>query len=93
MITENNIIDAQDDEINGFTQDYKHKHVFRTTMTQPTGDALITNMSVDDAYDKTYTMTLSEDWRTDNCEIIAFVNLVNGQQKEILQVESAYVEE
>ena len=93
MITENNIIDAQDVENVGIVEDYKHKHVFRTTMTQPTGDPLVTNMAVGDTYDKTYTMTLSADWKTVDCEIIAFVNLIDGQKKEILQVESAHVEE
>jgi hypothetical protein len=93
MITENNIIDAQDVENVGIVEDYKHKHVFRTTMTQPTGDPLVTNMAVGDTYDKTYTMTLSADWKTVDCEIIAFVNLIDGQKKEILQVESAHVED
>lgn len=93
MVTENNIIDAQDVENVGIVEDYKHKHVFRTTMTQSTGDPLVTDMSVGDTYDKTYTMTLSDEWKTADCEIIAFVNLVNGQKKEILQVESAHVED
>lgn len=93
MITENNIVDAQDVENVGIVEDYKHKHVFRTTMTQSTGDPLVTNMAVGDIYDKTYTMTLSEDWKTVDCEIIAFVNLVDGQKKEILQVESSHVED
>lgn len=93
MITENNIIDPQDDEINGFTPDYNHKHVFRTTLTNSTGDPLVTNMSEGDSYDETYTMTLSEDWKTADCEIIAFVNLIDGQKKEILQVESTHVED
>ncbi len=93
MITENNIVDPQDDEVNGFIQDYNHKHVFRTTMTEPKGDLLQTNMSVGDSYDKTYSMTLPEGWKTEDCEVIAFVNLINGQKKEILQVESAHVEE
>lgn len=93
MIAENNIIDAQDVENVGIVEDYKHKHVFRTTMTQPTGDPLITNMSEGDSYDKTYTMTLEDDWKIEDCEIIAFVNLIDGQQKEILQVESAHVED
>ena len=93
MVTENNIIDAQDVENVGIVEDYKHKHVFRTTMTNPTGDPLVTDMSVGDTYDKTYSMVLKDEWKTADCEIIAFVNLVNGQKKEILQVESAHVEE
>ncbi len=93
MITENNIVDPQDDELNGFTQDYNHKHVFRTTMTEPKGDLLVTDMSIGDSYDKTYSMTLSDGWKIADCEIIAFVNLIDGQKKEILQVESSHVED
>jgi len=93
MVTENNIVDAQDVENVGIVEDYKHKHVFRTTMTQPTGDPLMTNMSVDETYSKTYSMTLEDNWKLEDCEVIAFVNLVNGQEKEILQVESAHVED
>lgn len=93
MVTENNIVDAQDVENVGIVDDYKHKHVFRATMTEPKGDPLVTDISTGDNYDKTYTMTLSEDWKIADCKVIAFVNLIDGQKKEILQVESAKVEE
>jgi hypothetical protein len=93
MVTENNIIDAQDVENVGIVDDYKHKHVFRATMTEPKGDPLVTGITAGDNYDETYTMTLSEDWKIEDCEIIAFVNLIDGQKKEILQVESAHVED
>lgn len=93
MITENNIIDAQDVENVGIVENYKHKHVFRTTMTQPTGDPLVTNLSKGESYDETYTMTLSTDWKTADCEIIAFVNLIDGQKKEVLQAETTHVKD
>lgn len=93
MVAENNIIDPQDDEVNGFTQDYNHKHVFRTTMTEPTGDPLVSNMSQGDSYDRSYSLTLDDGWKIKDCEVIAFVNLINGQEKEILQVDASKVED
>ena len=92
MITESNIVDAQlDDQQGGLVLDYVHKHAFRGMMTEFDGEAFATNMTKGANYDITKTMTLPEEWNPAECEIIAFVNLVNGEEKEILQVESAHV--
>ena len=93
MIVENNIVDPQIKEGVGVIDDYNHKHVFRKTMTNPTGDQLITNLSIGDSYDENYSMILSEDWKPENCEIIAFVSLIDGQSKEVLQTDLEHVED
>lgn len=93
MIVENNIIDPQIKDGVGIIDDYSHKHVFRKTMTQTTGDQLITNLSKGESYDVDYSMIFSEDWKSENCEIIAFVSLINGQIKEVLQADSEHVED
>lgn len=94
IITESNIVDAQlDDAQGGLVEDYVHKHVFRDAITEYDGEAIATNMSQGDNYDITKTLVLPDEWNSVECEVIAFVNLVNGEQKEILQVESVHVEE
>lgn len=94
MISESNIVNAQlDDAQGGLVLDYVHNHAFRTTMTNFDGDAFSTQMNKGDNYDVTVgSITLPEDWKPENCEIIAFVNLIDGQNKEVLQVESVHVE-
>ena len=95
MISESNIVNAQlDDAQGGLVLDYVHNHAFRTTMTNFDGDAFATQMNKGDNYDVTLgSITLPEDWKSEDCEIIAFVNLIDGQSKEVLQVESAHVED
>ncbi|MEM6966169.1 MAG: Omp28-related outer membrane protein [Bacteroidota bacterium] len=96
MVTETGIIDPQLDESAGLILDYKHKHVFRATLTNTKGDPLGTDMAEGDAYDVTKSIIIPdgpEGWIPENCEIIAFVNLVNGQNKEVLQVEATQVQD
>ena len=93
MITESNIVDAQldDQAASGIVLDYVHKHAFRTTMTNFDGEKFTDQMAEGDNYSMTKTMTLPEEWVVAECEIIAFVNLIDGQNKEVLQAGSAHV--
>lgn len=93
LIVENDIVDPQNKEGVGIIDDYNHKHVFRKTMTNPTGDQISASLSTGESYDVDYSMILSEDWKPENCEIIAFVNLIDGQSKEVLQADSEHVED
>lgn len=93
MVTETGIVDPQLDESAGLILDYTHKHVFRATLTATKGDRLATDMVEGDTYDVTRSIILPEDWIAENCEIIAFVNLVDGQEKEVLQVEATEVQD
>jgi len=94
MISESNIVDAQLDQAQGgLVLDYVHKHAMRTILTKFDGDSFATRLAAEENYDLTYTTTIPENWKAENCEIIAFVNLVDGQNKEILQVEEAHVED
>jgi len=94
MVTESNIVDAQlDSEQGGLVEDYVHKHAFRGAMTEFDGEAIGINVVQGANYDITKTMTIPEEWNSAECEIIAFVNLVNGENKEVLQVESTHVED
>ncbi len=93
MITESNIVDAQldDQAASGIVLDYVHKHAFRTTMTNFDGEKFSDQMSEGDNYSVTKTMTLPEEWVAAECEIVAFVNLIDGQNKEVLQARSTHV--
>jgi hypothetical protein len=92
LITESNIVDSQEVLDVGVVENYVHNHVLKTTMTESTGDNLAINLMNGATYEKNYSMILPDDWDESNCEVIAFVNLIDGQQKEILQVESTQVE-
>lgn len=93
MIIESNIVDAQLDEQapSGIVLDYVHKHAFRTTMTNFNGEKFTDQLNEGENYNMKKTMTLPEEWVASECEIIAFVNLIDGQNKEVLQVESTHV--
>ena len=94
MITENNIEDAQETPGAGIVLDYNHKHVFRTTMTNYDGDSFATQLNVGDNYDESYSMILPEEWDAAECEVIAFVSLVDGDEyKEVLQAAEVHVED
>jgi len=95
MVSESNIVNAQlDSNQGGLVVDYVHKHAFRTTMTNFDGDGLGDKLDEGENYDVTKTMTLPDEWVPENCEVIAFVHLINGpEDKQVLQVESAHVED
>ena len=94
MITENNIVDAQETPGAGLILDYNHKHVFRTTMTNYDGDSFATEMNAGDNYSQSYSMTIPDEWKVEDCEVIAFVALVQGDDnKEVLQAAQEHVED
>jgi hypothetical protein len=93
MITENNIVDAQDTESDGLVEDYVHKHVFRKTMTASKGDLIVSNLMNGESYEENYSMILPEEWNDDNCKVVAFMSLIDGENKEVLQVGSEGVED
>ena len=93
LVKESNIINAQRTS-SGVVEDYNHKHVFRTTLTDYAGDSFASEMNAGDNYDKTYEMILPEEWKASNCDVIAFVSLVReNTDKEVLQAEQVSVED
>jgi thiol-disulfide isomerase/thioredoxin len=95
-VTESNIVDLQlDGRVSGSdpVPDYVHKHAFRDALTKFDGQSVATNISRGENYNVTLgTFTLPEEWVSENCKVIAFVSLVNGQEKEVLQAESKPME-
>lgn len=88
MLTENNIIDAQDDQ-NTIIDDYKHKHVLREIITNFDGDQFAVTLERNRPFTKSYTYTVPKDdtdlWNDDNMEVIAFIANTEGETEEVLQ--------
>lgn len=83
MITENDIIDAQDDT-SGLIEDYKHKHVFRTMLSNVAGNpiaAQASGMNVQESF----TFNIPPEWNADKCKVVAFVHRA-APDLEVLQV-------
>jgi len=92
MIIENGIIDLQD-TLEGKVEDYKHKHVLRTTITNPTGKSVPTSeLIVGQPFDLSFSYDLPVEWNADNCSIIAFLHL-GGAQNDVLQAIGADIVE
>lgn len=93
MIVESDIVDPQLKEGEGLVLDYNHKHVLRTLITNTQGDPIGTNMTSGSNYDETKIMNLTDGWNSEKCDVIAFVNLIDGENKEVLQAESTDIED
>lgn len=93
VIAENKIIDPQDDD-GVIVLDYEHNHVFRDALTAPTGDVLGSSFATGEVVTRNFSYTLpAEDgwWVADNCEIIAFAHLSEGDERRVLQAVKADV--
>ncbi len=65
--------------------EYIHRHVLRTALTAPTGDALGEPLKADALIPRSYTFTIPAEWNVDNCSVVAFVHHGGTPDKEILQ--------
>jgi len=96
MIAESNIVNAQDDQSQGgVVVDYVHKHVFRETLTNFDGN-IIAASGLEKAGNYSFSIdgfVLPDDWKYEDCEIIAFVNEIEGQNKEVLQAEAKKIKD
>jgi hypothetical protein len=84
VITENNITDTQIVPIDGIIDDYVHNHVLRKSLTAFDGDILANSLDADESFAKNFTFTLPNEWKAENCSVIAFVHLA-GTNKLVLQ--------
>lgn len=93
LIKESKVVDYQLTPDEGKKSDYEHNHILRKIITTTTGDAIVLNPLASQTYSLDYTYTIPEQYVPENCEIVAFVNLVSqtGPEKEVLQAESAHV--
>lgn len=81
-IVESNIIAKQID--NGVTvENYNHKHMLRADVNTPWGD-LMTTSQVGEKETFSYNYTLSNDWKENDCEVVAFIYM-EGPDYEVAQ--------
>ncbi|MEN9610023.1 MAG: hypothetical protein RLZZ628_837 [Bacteroidota bacterium] len=89
LITENNVLDAQLTS-NGKKLDYNHQHILRKIVTNFDGNVL-ENLSTGNLVEKSFQLTLPAAWKSNACNIVAFVSH-SGGTKEVLQVGETAVE-
>ncbi len=92
MITEDNIIDAQEDQKGNIMTDYVHMHVLRDMVTATTGDQILKDISEIKAgrvFIKSFRYKVPEgkDWNVDNLNIVAFVHNNESGDREVQQAE------
>lgn len=92
LITESNIFDYQTTP-SGSVYDYNHKHVLRGYITPFNGQALSENLTLGTAIQRQFTYTLPENWKPEDCHVIAFVHKTSNTDKSIIQVEEIDVAE
>jgi len=91
VMTESGIVDGQITP-EGWKQEYVHKHLYRGAISNFDGEVLGSSFSLGDGFEKSYNFTIPDEWNAANCELIVYLHY-NEEQKEILQVESAHLEE
>ncbi len=99
MLTQNHIEDAQEDP-NEVLEDYVHNHVLRTMLTEAKGDIIQKDLTENVAENFNFSFTLPKDedleemeapWVAEEVEVIAFVNVIEGSDKHIIQVEASHI--
>lgn len=71
-VMENGIVGPQYSGSN-IVRDYVHNHVLRTSLTGDWGVNIADSFIPDDEYSATFSITLSEDWKAENCQVIGFL--------------------
>lgn len=95
LITENHLIDKQltDD---GIIDDYQHDHILRTILSSVDGDILSESFTSGNVIEKTYSFTMpAEDgwWVAQNCNVVAFATINDGENRSVLQADEVHLGE
>lgn len=89
MITEDKLKDYQETPA-GLQPDYEHNHVLRTALSAPTGNILSEPGSAGTRFCKTFSGTIEESWKLEDCKVIVFVHQ-GSEEKIVLQAQQAPV--
>ena len=96
LLTESEIIDAQDDQ-NIVILDYEHNHVLREIITNFDGDQFADKLEKNKPIAKPYTFTIPDDdtglWNEDHIEVVAFIANTEGDSEEILQAAQTHLKD
>ncbi len=87
MITEDKVKDYQETP-SGLQADYEHNHILRRALTNPTGNILNEPTTAGSVFCKSFSTTISSDWKAADCKLILFVHR-DSEQKEVLQAHQA----
>lgn len=87
-IVENGIIGPQIDGAK-LVQEYEHNHIFRATVNGDWGTSLGVSFEAGDKKSGSVKVTLDQNWKAENCEVVAFV--FNTATRATLQAETAHV--
>ncbi len=74
LLSESGIKDAQLLPDGTVDDNYTHRHVFRTTLTPPTGASLQGGATRGRVFVRNFELTPNVTWKIDSCEIIGFVH-------------------
>ncbi len=90
LITQDSIQDLQ---LVGTTKvyDYTHRHVLRTTLSQPTGNVIADPLRPSTVVKKEFSMVLPADWEEKHCSVVAFVHHGAGADRVVLQAAEEHV--
>ncbi len=91
VITENNIVDVQKD-VSVVIEEFTHKHVLRTMLTEWSGNALGAGIDVGQNYSNTFSFEVPEEdglWKIEDLEVVAFVSGPDG----VLQAAQVHLSE
>lgn len=91
FLTESNIVDAQTVPIIGVKPDYVHKHVLRQSLTNYDGQPITETLTKGKIVSKTFTYTLPAEFKSKDCEIVAFIHK-SGTSKQVVQAVAGKVE-
>lgn len=87
-VIESGIIGPQIDTGN-LVKDYEHNHIFRASANGNWGSSLGASFAKGDKKSGSATITLDQNWKAENCEVVAFV--FNTATRATLQAETAHV--
>lgn len=90
-VVENGIIGPQIDKEASpqLVKEYEHNHIFRTSANGNWGSSLGVVFQVGDKKSGSVKVTLDQNWKAENCEVVAFV--FNTATRATLQAETAHV--
>jgi hypothetical protein len=92
LLLESDIVSPQEDYDQNppEVEDYHHQHVLRASVTEPMGNSIATNPSVNSIKTTSYTFPLNNDWVGENCTVVAY--LINPSNQEIINATEYEVE-
>ncbi len=92
LITESKLI-SQQNFVSGVQDDYEHKHVLRSVLSNPVGDLFAENgLASGQNFNKSFQYTLPDHWVSEHCKVVAFIH-ESGVSRKVHQVKQISLQE